>query len=98
MTDRSIPATHAQRLSEISWLDQEMDRLNREANIVQANLDRVQTRMAEISDYRKSLLVIVRDDLKALSERFPEADSGPVSNGTRSRQPDRDFEIVAIKY
>ena len=98
MTDRSIPATHAQRLSEISWIDREVDRLEREANIVGANLDRIQNRLAEIADYRESLLVIVREGLKVGPEQDSEADSGPVSNGNRSQQEERDFEIVSIKY
>ncbi len=99
MTDRSVPATHAQRLSEIAWLDREVDRLEREANIVIANLERIQSRVAEIAGYRESLLAIVRDGLRVVSQEN-EAESETVSTpkGKRGRHSEGAFEIVSIEY
>jgi hypothetical protein len=98
MTDRAIPATHAKRLGEIAWLDREAERLGREANIVQANLERIQSRLAEIADYRESLLVIVRDGLRVVSEIDPQADEKSTSGNNRVRRSAGAFNVVAVEY
>ena len=98
MTDRSIPATHAQRLSEISWLEREAERLQREANIVEANLQRIRNRLSEIAEYREYLLAIVRESLGIVPASDPGASRASASGANRLSETDSGFEIVAIEY
>ncbi len=60
---RSVPATRSQQLSEIAWLDRELERLRREANILEANLARVNARVQEVVDRRESVMEVIRKDL-----------------------------------
>lgn len=63
---RSAPATRSQQLSEIAWLDREMERLNREMGILDANRMRVAARLQEVVDRREAILGAIRDDLGLL--------------------------------
>lgn len=63
---RSAPATRSQQLSEIAWLDREMERLNREMGILDANRTRVAARLQEVVDRREAILGAIRDDLGLL--------------------------------
>lgn len=58
-----VPATHAQRLSEIGWLEREAERLQRESNILAANQQRIDSRLVEIAERREKLLSLVRESL-----------------------------------
>ena len=60
---RTIPTTHAQRLSEIAWLEREAERLQRESAIFEANLRRIHGRLTAIAERREALLQLVREGL-----------------------------------
>ncbi len=98
MMDRSIPATHAQRLSEISWLERESERLLREANIIEANMQRIRNRLSEIAEHREYLLAIVRESLGVVPASDPGAGRASTSGANRLSETDSGFEIVAIEY
>ena len=59
---RSAPATRSQQLSEISWLDRELERLNREMGILEANRARVASRLQEVVDRREAILGSLREE------------------------------------
>jgi len=63
IASRSAPATRSQQLSEIAWLDRELERLRREASILAANLARVNARVVEVDERRTLLMDIIRKDL-----------------------------------
>ena len=58
----STPATHSQQLSEIAWLNRELERLRREAAIMEANFARVNGRIQEVSDRREMLMTMLRKE------------------------------------
>jgi len=60
---RAVPSTRSQQLGEIAWLDRELDRLRREASIMEANLVRVNARVTEVVDRRDTVLAVIRQDL-----------------------------------
>ncbi len=60
---RTVPSTRSQQLGEIAWLDRELERLRREASIMEANLARVNARVAEVVDRRDTVLDVIRHDL-----------------------------------
>jgi hypothetical protein len=60
---RAVPSTRSQQLGEIAWLDRELERLRREASIMEANLARVNARVAEVIDRRDTVLDVIRHDL-----------------------------------
>ncbi len=60
---RAVPSTRSQQLGEIAWLDRELERLRREASIMEANLARVNARVAEVVDRRDTVLDVIRHDL-----------------------------------
>lgn len=60
---RSVPATRSQQLSEIAWLDRELERLRREATIMEANLARINARITEVVERRDTVISVVRKDL-----------------------------------
>jgi hypothetical protein len=60
---RSVPATRSQQLSEIAWLDRELERLRREASIMEANLGRVNARVSEVVERRDTIIGVIRHDL-----------------------------------
>ncbi|MBI3958657.1 MAG: hypothetical protein HY328_07605 [Chloroflexi bacterium] len=93
-----MPATHAQRLSEISWLERESERLQREANIIEANMQRIRNRLSEIAEHRESLLAIVRESLGIVSASDPGPGRASASDDNRLSEADSGFEIVAIEY
>jgi hypothetical protein len=63
VASRSVPATRSQQLSEIAWLDRELERLRREASILDANLARVNARVVEVNERRNLLMDMIRKDL-----------------------------------
>jgi hypothetical protein len=63
VASRSVPATRSQQLSEIAWLDRELERLRREASILDANLARVNARVVEVNERRTLLMDMIRKDL-----------------------------------
>ncbi len=75
----TVPATHAQRLSEIAWLEREAERLQRESNIIEANLQRIQQRLADIGERRDLLMGLVRESLGVVA---PEPTAEPQTNKT----------------
>lgn len=91
---RTIPTTHAQRLSEIAWLEREAERLQRESAIFEANLQRIHDRLTAIAERREALLQLVREGLgmsePARSDSPPKRANSPALNG--------DIEVVAIEY
>jgi hypothetical protein len=60
---RAVPSTRSQQLGEIAWLDRELERLQREASIMRANMTRVDARIAEVEDRRTTVLDVIRHDL-----------------------------------
>jgi hypothetical protein len=60
---RAVPSTRSQQLGEIAWLDRELERLRREASIMEANMARVDARIAEVVDRRDTVLAVIRHDL-----------------------------------
>ena len=60
---RAVPSTRSQQLGEIAWLDRELERLRREASIMEANLARVNARLTEVVDRRDTVLAVIRHDL-----------------------------------
>lgn len=60
---RAVPSTRSQQLGEIAWLDRELDRLRREASIMEANMARVNARITEVVDRRDTVLGVIRHDL-----------------------------------
>jgi hypothetical protein len=60
---RAVPSTRSQQLGEIAWLDREVERLRREAFIMEANLQRINARVAEVIDRRDTVIGVIRHDL-----------------------------------
>jgi hypothetical protein len=60
---RAVPSTRSQQLGEIAWLDRELERLQREASIMQANMTRIDARIAEVEERRNTVLDVIRHDL-----------------------------------
>ena len=60
---RAVPSTRSQQLGEIAWLDRELERLRREASIMEANMARVNARITEVVDRRDTVLGVIRHDL-----------------------------------
>jgi hypothetical protein len=60
---RAVPGTRSQQLGEIAWLDRELERLRREASIMQANMARIDARIAEVEDRRDTVLDVIRHEL-----------------------------------
>ena len=60
---RAVPSTRSQQLGEIAWLDRELERLRREASIMEANMARVNARITEVVDPRDTVLDVIRHDL-----------------------------------
>ena len=60
---RAVPSTRSQQLGEIAWLDRELERLRREASIMEANMARVNARITEVVDRRDTVLDVIRHDL-----------------------------------
>jgi hypothetical protein len=60
---RAVPSTRSQQLGEIAWLDRELERLRREASIMEANMARVNARITEVVDRRDTVLAVIRHDL-----------------------------------
>jgi len=60
---RSVPTNRSQQLSEIAWLDRELERLRREASIMDANLQRINARVLEVGERRDSIVDVIRRDL-----------------------------------
>jgi hypothetical protein len=60
---RAVPSTRSQQLGEIAWLDRELERLRREESIMEANMARVNARIAEVVDRRDTVLAVIRHDI-----------------------------------
>jgi predicted nucleic acid-binding Zn-ribbon protein len=91
---RATPATHAQQLSEIAWLEREMERLQREANTFEANLQRIHNRLSEVAERRELLLGMVRESLGAVAQEVEDV----TAKGSRITEPAKSFDIVALEY
>ncbi len=90
----AVPANNAQRLSEISWLERELDRLEREGNILDANQERVRNRLAEVVERRELLLSLMRESLGV-------AAAEPVQTGAEIASKakfDSSFDSFALEY
>lgn len=73
VASRSVPATRSQQLSEIAWLDREIERLRRESSILEANLARVNARVGEVIERRTLLMDMIRKDLGLEAPQAPVA-------------------------
>ena len=94
ISTESTPATHAQRLSEISWLEREAERLERENNIFDANQERIQARLGEVAERREALLNLVRESLGvAITEP-----SGALTGKAVKPPLDHSFETFSMEY
>lgn len=93
---RSVPATRSQQLSEIAWLDRELERLRREANILEANAARVNARIQEVVDRRESVMAVIRQDLGLYLAAAPAKPAGP----KREEEDDEDsgVEEISLEY
>jgi len=54
---------HSQQFTEIAWMDRELERLRREAAIMEANIARVTGRILEITSRREMLMNVLRQEL-----------------------------------
>ena len=90
-----VPATQAQQLSAITWLEREAERLKREANIFEANLLRIRNRLADIDARRTLLLKAVRESLG-----IAHPDLGAQEQATAGEeQPDQAYlHTVSLNY
>jgi hypothetical protein len=91
---RSVPATRSQQLSEIAWLDRELERLRREASIMEANLLRINARVAEVDDRRETILGVIRHDLGI--ELPSEAPVQPKAPRVEAEEPE--FDEISLEY
>lgn len=91
---RSVPASHAQRLAEISWMERETERLQREASILEASMQRIHRRLAEVGERRQHLLSLVREGLGISMQDTPIAAQSTDAPSTA----ERDLDVVALEY
>ena len=89
---RSVPATRGQQLSEIAWLDRELERLRREAAIMEANFARVNGRIKEVGDRREMMMNMLRKEFGF--EQSPAAPAEP----RRARNDDDDEAGVVHEF
>lgn len=91
---RSVPTTRSQQLGEIAWLDRELERLRREASIMEANLTRINARLAEVVDRRDTIIGVIRHDLGI--EMASEAPAQPKAARVEAETPD--FDEISLEY
>jgi hypothetical protein len=85
---RAVPSTRSQQLGEIAWLDRELERLQREASIMKANMARIDARIGEVIDRRDTVIDVIRHDLGL--ELPPEEAGAAVPPTGRSGRSDDD--------
>lgn len=90
----AVPANNAQRLSEIAWLERELDRLEREANILNANQERVRVRLTEVVDRRELLLSLMRESF-GVATTAPAPISAEVASKAKFESS---FDSFALEY
>jgi len=88
---RSVPATRSQQLSEIAWLDRELERLRREANILEANATRVTARIQEVVERRDDVMDVIRKDLGLYLA------TAPVAEPVRKRNSDDEEVSIEVQ-
>ncbi len=91
---QAVPANNAQRLSEIAWLERELDRLEREDNILNANHDRLRNRLTEVKERRELLLNLMRESLGAATAE-PAQTSAEIASKARF---DHNFDTFSLEY
>lgn len=90
----AVPASNAQRLSEIAWLERELERLEREGNILDANHERVRNRLAEVIERRELLLRLMRESLGVAAA---EPTQTPTESASKAKF-DSSFDTFALEY
>ena len=90
----AVPASNAQRLSEIAWLERELERLEREGNILDANQERVRNRLAEVVERRELLLRLMRESLGVAAA---EPTQTPTESASKAKF-DSSFDTFALEY
>jgi len=90
----AVPASNAQRLSEIAWLERELERLEREGNILDANHERVRNRLAEFVERRELLLRLMRESLGVAAAEPTQTNAEIVSKA----KFDSSFDTFALEY
>lgn len=90
----AVPANNAQRLSEIAWLERELERLEREGNILDANQERVRNRLAEVVERRELLLSLMRESLGVAVAEPTQTTAESVSKA----KFDSSFDTFALEY
>lgn len=96
ITSRAVPTTHTQRFAEISWLEREAERLQREASVLEATRLRLQNRLTEISERRAFLLGLVRESLMINGQDPAAAQSSTPK--VKENERERGFETFALEY
>jgi len=97
ITGRSVPGTHAQRLAEISWLERESERLERETGVLEASMQRINNRREGISERRNFLLALVRESLGINSQgSSAEVAGGRIERASTTSAPG--FATVNLEY
>lgn len=96
---RGIPDTLSQSLEEISWLEREAKRLQREARILEANQQRIRKRLTDIDKRREVLLGLMRTGL-GTSVSQAEQPAKPVSAQASKKHgaSPANFEEMALEY
>lgn len=89
---RAVPSTRSQQLGEIAWLDRELERLQREAGIMEANMARIRARIAEVADRREAVIGVIRHDLGLEPPAAPDAAAAVerLQRGEEAAAPDID--------
>lgn len=90
----AVPANNGQRLSEIAWLEREMERLERESNILDANHERVSNRLAEVVERRELLLSLMRESL-GVATAEPTQTGAEIASKAKF---DSSFDTFSLEY
>lgn len=90
----AVPANNGQRLSEIAWLEREMERLERESNILEANRERVRNRLTEVVERRELLLNLMRESL-GVAAAEPAQSSAEIASKAKF---DSSFDTFSLEY
>ena len=93
VSGRAVPGTRSQQLGEIAWLDREWERLRRELSIMEANMSRINDRIAQVVDRRDMVLNVIRLDLGLESPA-----ETPVRQPQRADAEPADDDTFSLEY
>ena len=88
--------TYTQQLTEISWMDRELERLRRESTIMEANMARVNGRILEITSRREMLMTVLREELNV--KLAPDAPVAPPRTRNDEEADEHTVEEFSLEY